>query len=106
MCEIYSFVTKIHINITTILDVTHRPVFYLKGDVSCRSMGFADYVTVYVQLYCVSCYCLTLQVSAYMAIFRCVGYFYFHINEEKHKWKRAECNHVQKNPAKQSPLGI
>jgi hypothetical protein len=34
-------------------------------------------VTIYVQLYCVSCHCLTLHVSAYMAIFRCVGYFYF-----------------------------
>jgi hypothetical protein len=40
-------------------------------------MGFAGYVTVCVRLYCVSCHCLTLHVSAYMAIFRCVGYFYF-----------------------------
>jgi hypothetical protein len=30
-------------------------------------MGFTGYVTVYVQLYCVSCHCLTLHV----------GYFYF-----------------------------
>jgi hypothetical protein len=40
-------------------------------------MGFAGYVTVCVQLYCVSCPCLTLHVSAYMAIFKCVGYFIF-----------------------------
>jgi hypothetical protein len=40
-------------------------------------MGFAGYVTVFVQLYCVSCHCLTLHVSTYMAIFRCMGYFYF-----------------------------
>jgi hypothetical protein len=44
-------------------------------------MGFAGYVTVCVQLYCASCHCLTLHVSAYMAIFRCVGYFYFHTPE-------------------------
>jgi hypothetical protein len=35
-------------------------------------MGIAGYVSVCVQLYCVS-----LNVSAYMAIFRCVGYFIF-----------------------------
>jgi hypothetical protein len=29
----------------------------------------------------VSCHCLTLHVSAYMATFKCVGYFYFHIPE-------------------------
>jgi hypothetical protein len=39
-------------------------------------MGFAGYVTVCVQLYCVSCHCLT-HVSAYMAIFKCVEYFTF-----------------------------
>jgi hypothetical protein len=44
-------------------------------------MGFAGYITVCVQLYCVSCHCLTLHVSAYMAIFKCVRYFYFHISE-------------------------
>jgi hypothetical protein len=32
---------------------------------------FARYVTVCVQLYCISCHCLTLHVSAYMAIFGC-----------------------------------
>jgi hypothetical protein len=42
-------------------------------------MGFAGYVTVCVQLYCVSFHCLSLHVSVYMAIFRCVGYLYFFI---------------------------
>jgi hypothetical protein len=32
-------------------------------------MGFAGYVSVCMQLYCVSFHCLTLDVSAYMAIF-------------------------------------
>jgi hypothetical protein len=44
-------------------------------------VGFAGYVTVCVQLYCVSFHCLSLHVSAYMAIFRCAGYFYFHMSE-------------------------
>jgi hypothetical protein len=44
-------------------------------------MGIAGYVTVCLQLYCVSCHCLTLHVSAYMTIFKCVGYFYFHVLE-------------------------
>jgi hypothetical protein len=34
-----------------------------------------------VQLYCVSFNCLSLHVSAHMAIFKCVGYFYFHMPE-------------------------
>jgi hypothetical protein len=38
-------------------------------------MGIAGYVSVYVQLYCVGFHCLSLHVSAYMAIFKCVGYF-------------------------------
>jgi hypothetical protein len=33
----------------------------------------------------VSCHCFTLHVSAYMTIFRCVGYFYFHIPEVSQK---------------------
>jgi hypothetical protein len=45
------------------------------------SMGFAGYITVCVQLYCVSFHRLSLHVSAYMAIFKCVGYFYFHMSE-------------------------
>jgi hypothetical protein len=47
------------------------------------SMGFAGYITVYVQLHCVNCHCLTLHVSACMAIFKCVVYFYsyFHMLE-------------------------
>jgi hypothetical protein len=44
-------------------------------------MGFTGYVTVCVQFYCVSFHCLSLHVSAYMAIFRCVEYFYFHMSE-------------------------
>jgi hypothetical protein len=39
-------------------------------------MGFAGYVSVCVQLYCVSCHCLTLHVSAYMAIFKGGGYVF------------------------------
>jgi hypothetical protein len=42
-------------------------------------MGFVGYVTVCVQLYCVSCHCLTLNVLACMVIFRCVGYILFHM---------------------------
>jgi hypothetical protein len=48
---------------------------------SAISWIFAGYVTVYVQLYCLSFHSLSLHVSAYMAIFRCVGYFYFNMNE-------------------------
>jgi hypothetical protein len=50
-------------------------------------MGFAGYVAVCVQLYC-RCFTVlqlvslfTLHVSAYMAIFMCVGCFYFRIPE-------------------------
>jgi hypothetical protein len=39
-------------------------------------MGFAGYVSVCVQLYYVGFHCLSLHVSAYMAIFRCVGHFF------------------------------
>jgi hypothetical protein len=38
------------------------------------SMDFAGYVFVCVQLYCVGFHCLSLNVSAYVAIFKCVGY--------------------------------
>jgi hypothetical protein len=41
------------------------------------TVGFAGYVSVCVQLYCVGFHCLSLHVSTYMTIFRCVGYFYF-----------------------------
>jgi hypothetical protein len=44
-------------------------------------MSFAGYVSVSMQLYCVGFHCLSLHVSAYMAIFRCVEYFYFHMRE-------------------------
>jgi hypothetical protein len=39
-------------------------------------MDIAGYVTVCVQLYCVVFHCLSLHVSAYMAIFKCVGYLF------------------------------
>jgi hypothetical protein len=42
-------------------------------------MGFAGYVTACVQLYCVSFHRLSPHVSAYMAISKGVGYFYFHM---------------------------
>jgi hypothetical protein len=44
-------------------------------------MSFADYVSVCVQLYCVGSHCLSLHVSASMAIFKCVGYLYFYMPE-------------------------
>jgi hypothetical protein len=44
-------------------------------------MGISGYVSFCVQLYCVGFQCLSLHVSAYMAIFKCEGYFYFHMPE-------------------------
>jgi hypothetical protein len=43
-------------------------------------MGFAGYISVCLQLY-VGFHCLSLHVSVYMAIFKRVGYFYFHMPE-------------------------
>jgi hypothetical protein len=40
-------------------------------------MGIAGYVSACVQLYCVGAHFLSLHVSTYMAIFRCVRYFIF-----------------------------
>jgi threonine/homoserine/homoserine lactone efflux protein len=40
-------------------------------------MGFAGYVSVCVLLYFMLVSTVSLHVSAYMAIFRCVGYFIF-----------------------------
>jgi hypothetical protein len=40
-------------------------------------MGFAGYVSVCVQLNCAGFHCLSLHLSAYMAIFKCIGYFIF-----------------------------
>jgi hypothetical protein len=40
-------------------------------------MGFAGYVSVCVQLYSVGFHRLSLYVSVYMAIFKCVGCFIF-----------------------------
>jgi hypothetical protein len=54
---------------------------WLYGRPKCRSMGFAGYVTICLHLYCVSCHCLILHVSAYMTICKCVLYFYFHMPE-------------------------
>jgi hypothetical protein len=42
-------------------------------------MGIAGYVSIRVQLYCVGFHCLSLHVSAYMAIIKCVGFFYLHV---------------------------
>jgi hypothetical protein len=42
-----------------------------------NSMGIAGYGSVCVQFYCVGCHCLSLHVSAYMGIFRCVGFFIY-----------------------------
>jgi hypothetical protein len=105
-------------------------------------MSIAGYVSVCVQLCCIGFHCLSLHVSVYMVIFRCVGYFIFiclknsaslllfsllaskqtHTQETtkftkenntgtKHRWKRAECDHVGKKrqkekAAKQNPSGI
>jgi hypothetical protein len=40
-------------------------------------MDIAGYVSVCVKLYCVGFHCLSLHVSAYMAIFKCVGFFIY-----------------------------
>jgi hypothetical protein len=47
------------------------------NDGKMERMGNAGYVSACVQFYCVGFYCLSLHVSAYMAIFKCVGYFIF-----------------------------
>jgi hypothetical protein len=44
-------------------------VLYFIVDDSCHCLTFSRH-------------CFTLHVSAYMAIFMCVGYFYFNIPEE------------------------
>jgi hypothetical protein len=41
-------------------------------------MAIAGYVSVCVQLYCVGFHSLSLHVSAYMAIFMCLGYLKLH----------------------------
>jgi hypothetical protein len=44
------------------------------------TMGFAGYVSVCVQLYCMLVFhCLSLHVSAYVAIFMCVWFFNIYI---------------------------
>jgi hypothetical protein len=47
------------------------------GEQAGYSRGIAAYVSVYVQVYCIGFHCLSLHVSAYIAIFMCVGYFIF-----------------------------
>jgi hypothetical protein len=56
--------------------LSYRNLSYLHY-VIWRQMGFAGYVSFCMQLYCVSFHFLSLHVSAYMAIFRRVGYFIF-----------------------------
>jgi hypothetical protein len=47
-------------------------------------MGIADYVSVCVLLYRMLVFhCLSLHISAYMAIFRCVGFFIQTDNKER-----------------------
>jgi hypothetical protein len=86
-------------------------------------MGIAGYVSVCVQLYCVGFHCLSLYVSAYMAIFKCAGYFMLYMLEgfcfavlfclffkwshsacfhPHHRWKHAECDLVKKRQKKSS----
>jgi hypothetical protein len=50
-------------------------------------MSIAGYVPVCVQLYCVGFHCFTL-VSAYMAIFKCAGYFIFICLKDSAKRKK------------------
>jgi hypothetical protein len=67
-----------------------------------RSTGFAGYVAVCVQLYC-RCFTVlhlvslfTLHVSAYMAIFRCVGCFIFvFLMDSAVRWQQAD-EHTRK----------
>jgi hypothetical protein len=54
-------------------------------------MGFAGYVSVCVQLYYVGFHCLSLHVSAYVAIFKCV---------ENNKEKASRQTHTQGNKTK------
>jgi hypothetical protein len=80
-----------------ILNVLHFSIL-----LQCCSMGFAGYVSVCVQLYCVNCHCLTLHVSAYRAMFVCSKQTNTHtrnnkINEEKQNRKNTNGNHVKKN---------
>jgi hypothetical protein len=70
-----------HILILLPSDTTLRIMYILASCCTVLFNGFWGYVAVCVQLYCVGCHCLTLHVSTYMAIFRCVEYFYFHMPE-------------------------
>jgi hypothetical protein len=57
-------------------------------------MGFSGYVSVCVQLYCVGFHGLSLHVSAYMANFKCVRYFYFHMSDKTDKEQRKASKHT------------
>jgi hypothetical protein len=46
-----------------------------------NSMSIAGYVSICVQLYCVGFHCLSLHVSAYMAVFKCEGYLFYMLGE-------------------------
>jgi hypothetical protein len=59
-------------NITSGVNSLPDPIFKHPAVLYC-SMAFAGYVSVCVQLYCVGFHCLSLHVSAYTAIFKCVG---------------------------------
>jgi hypothetical protein len=56
------------------LRACNRPASVIVSD---RIWEIINVYYVCVQLYCVGFHCLSLHVSAYMAIFMCVGYFIF-----------------------------
>jgi hypothetical protein len=70
-------------------------------------MVIAGYVSVCVQLYCAGFHCLSLHVSADMAIFMCVGFFIYlssyvsSAQEQNTNGKHAECDHTNKRAANQ-----
>jgi hypothetical protein len=63
-------------------------------------MGFAGYVPVCVQLYCFGFHRLSLHVSAYMTIFKCVGYFIFIYSTEQTNNKEKASRHTRKERTK------
>jgi hypothetical protein len=81
-------------------------------------MGFAGYVSICVQLYCGGFHSLSLHVSVYMALQVCrqttkkeqadkqthketTKIMKENSTGTKQKWKRAECDHVEKKAKKQ-----
>jgi hypothetical protein len=69
------------------------------NNVRLESMGFTGYVSVCVQFYCVGFHCLSLHVSAYMAIFRCVGYFIFICLKDSASLLRLEAQNIVEEEA-------